>query len=200
MPRDLPNLDPHRVIVSLPDVELDEVVAICEVLCQEGFKAWAVTADRLPDLPALMRVYGRRARCGVSAVTTTSEIAEAETAGAAFAASDYLLPELVSPASELSVILGGLTPSELHAGALAGAAAVQIVPTEAFGTSYARTLPGMLPGPLVAAGRLERYQAELWLDSGAIAVWPRDLIGTELITGDSLDGLRVKLQHWRLGD
>ena len=124
----------------------------------------------------------------------------ARDAGAAFAASAYLLPDLVSAAPDLPVILGGLTPSELHAGASAGAAAVQIVPTEAFGTSYSRTLPGMVSADLIATGRLERYQAELWLESGAVAVWPHDLIGRELISGDSLDPLRVKLQQWRLGD
>lgn len=200
MPRDLPDLGPHRVIVSLPDAPLDELVPICEVLCQEGFKVWALEPDRLADLAALLRLYGRRARCGVADVTTIAETVDAEAVGAAFAASAYLLPELVSAAGEMPVILGGLTPSELHAGAVAGASAVQILPTEAFGTSYARTLPAMLPESLIASGRLERYQAELWLESGAVGVWPRGLIGTDLITGDSLDGLRVTLQHWRLGD
>ncbi len=196
----LPNLGVHSVVVSLPDIEADELVPICEVLCQEGFKLWAVTTDRVPDLPALLRVFGRRARIGVQNVTAPEQVVMARDAGAAFAASAYLLPDLVSAAPDLPVILGGLTPSELHAGASAGAAAVQIVPTEAFGTSYSRTLPGMVSADLIATGRLERYQAELWLESGAVAVWPHDLIGRELISGDSLDPLRVKLQQWRLGD
>jgi len=58
----------------------------------------------------------------------------------------------------------------------------------------------MLPAPLIATGRLERYQAELWLEAGAAGVCPRELVGHELVSGDSLAGLRAKLQQWRLGD
>ena len=94
-----------------------------------------------------------------------------------------------------------MTPSELFAGLVAGAAAVQLLPTEAFGTAYARILPQLVsPGTLIATGRLERYQAELWLEAGAIAVWPSGLVSSSLASGESLDGLRVQLQQWRLND
>ncbi len=201
MTPELPDVGPHEVIVSLPDIELDDLVPACEVLCQEGFRLWALPVGRLADLPGLLRLFGRRARVGVHDVTEPDEVVAAAAAGAAFAASSYLLPDLVAAAPDLPVILGGLTPSELHAGLAAGAAAVQLVPTEAFGTAYARTLPELLqPAPLIASGRLERYQAELWLEAGAMAVWPSGLVSTQLALGESLDGLRVQLQHWRLGD
>lgn len=197
---DLPDLGPHEVIVSLPRLDLDDLVAACEVMCQEGFRLWSLPTDRPDELPELLRLFGRRARIGVHGVTRPAQVVAAARSGAAFAASGYLLPELVAAAPELPVILGGLTPSELHAGLDAGAAAVQLLPTEAFGTAYARTLPRLLePAPLIATGRLERYQAELWLEAGAVAVWPTGLVSTDLATGDSLDALRVQLQQWRLG-
>jgi 2-dehydro-3-deoxyphosphogluconate aldolase/(4S)-4-hydroxy-2-oxoglutarate aldolase len=78
---------------------------------------------------------------------------------------------------------------------------VQLVPTEAFGTAYARTLPPMMrPGSLIATGRLERYQAELWLEAGAVGVWPTGLVTATAIATESLDDLRVQLQQWRLHD
>ncbi|MGV8907742.1 MAG: hypothetical protein ACOH1Y_02075 [Propionicimonas sp.] len=201
MTPELPDLGLHEVIISLPDIELDELVPACEVLCQEGFRMWSLPIARLADLPALLRIFGRRAKAGVHDVTEPGEVEAAAAAGAAFAASTYLLPGLVTAAPELPVILGGFTPSELRAGLTAGAAAVQLVPTEAFGTAYARTLPHMVPaGTLIATGRLERYQAELWLEGGAIAVWPTGLVTSSLVTGESLDGLRVLLQRWRLHD
>lgn len=201
MPAELPELGVHQTIVSLPTIEVDDLVGVCEVLCQEGFRSWSLPADRTDDLPALLRVFGRRAQAGIHAVTTSAQVVAAATAGAAFVASPFLLPELVGAAPGVPVILGGLTPSELRSGLDAGAAAVQVLPSEAFGTAYARTLPGMLlPGPLIASGRLERYQAELWLEAGAVGVWPRELVSHDLVSGDSLDGLRVKLQQWRLGD
>ena len=191
----------HDVIVSLPDIELDDLVPACEVLCQEGFRLWSVPVSRLDDLDGLLRLFGRRAKAGVHDVTEADHVVAAAQAGAAFAASTYLLPDLVDAAPELPVILGGLTPSELHAGIAAGAAGVQLVPTEAFGTAYARTLPELVqPASLIATGRLERYQAELWLEAGAVAVWPSGLVTATLASGESLDGLRVQLQQWRLHD
>lgn len=196
----LPDLGVHAVVVSLPDLDADELLPACEVLCQEGFTAWGVRMVQLPQLPALLRVFGRRARIGVQDATTPDDATAAARAGTAFVASPYLLPELVPAAQGLPVILGGMTPSELHAGMVAGAAAVQLVPSEAFGTSYARTLPALVEHPLIASGRLERYQADLWLESGGIAVWPRQLVEPDAVLGDSLDDLRVTLQQWRLGD
>jgi 2-dehydro-3-deoxyphosphogluconate aldolase/(4S)-4-hydroxy-2-oxoglutarate aldolase len=197
----LPDLGPHEVIVSLPDIELDDLVPACEVLCQEGFKVWSLPIARLADLPGLLRIFGRRAKVGVHDVTESGQVVAAEAAGAVFAASTYLLPDLVPAAARLPVILGGFTPSELRAGLIAGAAAVQLVPTEAFGTAYARTLPEMIPpGTLIATGKLERYQAELWLEGGAIGVWPTGLVTASQISGENLDGLRVILQRWHLHD
>ncbi len=201
MAPELPDLGRHSVIVRLPDLDADELVPACEVLCQEGFKLWTVAVAQLSQLPALLRFFGRRARIGVHGITEPGEVAAAAAAGAAFASSDFALRELVAAVEDFPVVLGGLTPSELRAGMVAGAAAVQLVPSEAFGTSYARVLPQLLaPYPLIASGRIERYQAELWLESGGVAVCPRDLIGPEAVLGDSLDGLRVTLQSWRLGD
>ncbi len=191
----------HEVIVSLPDIELEDLVPACEVLCQENFRLWSVPVTRTDDLEALLRVFGRRAKVGVHDVTEADQVVAAAAAGAVFAASTYVLPELVAAVPELPVILGGLTPSELNAGMAAGAAGVQLVPTEAFGTAYARTLPDLVkPAPLIATGRLERYQAELWLEAGAVAVWPSALVTATLASQDSLDGLRVTLQQWRLHD
>lgn len=198
---DLPGLGVHQVIVVLPELDAAELIPACEVLCQEGFKVWTVDAGQVAQLPELLRVYRRRARIGVHGVSTVAQVESAAGAGAAFVMSSFLLPELVAAAPELPVVLGGLTPSELRAGMAAGAAAVQLVPSEAFGTSYARALPGLLePIPVIASGRIERYQAELWLESGGFGVCPRDLVGPDAVLGDSLDDLRVTLQHWRLGD
>nr|WP_300151553.1 hypothetical protein [Propionicimonas sp.] len=197
----LPDLGMHSVILSLPELDADELVPACEVLCQESFKLWTVAPGQLAELPALLRLFGRRAKIGVHGVTTVEEAVASAAAGAAFVASNYLQPELVAAVPELPVILGGLTPTELRAGMVAGAAAVQLVPNEAFGTSYARTLPDLLaPCPLIASGRVERYQAELWLESGGVAVWPRELVDPDDVLGDTLDDLRATLQTWRLGD
>lgn len=197
----LPDLGPHPVICSLPELDGDDLIAVGEVLCQEGFRVWSLPADRLAELATLRPVFGRRAQIGVHGVTTPAEAAAAAESSVAFVATALLSPELVAAGADVPVILGGLTPSELRAGLAAGAAAVQLIPAEAFSSAYFRTLPGYLGGdPVIATGRLERYQAELWLQAGGLAVWPTELVSYELVSGDSLDGLRAHLQQWRLGD
>lgn len=197
----LPDLGRWRVIVSLPAADPDDLVAAGEVLLQEGFRAWSLPFGRSATLPRLKGLFGRRATIGIHAVTTAAQVEPAVSAGASFLASALLVDAVVTAAGGVPVVLGGLTPNELHAGMGAGAAAVQVIPCDAFGSGYARVLPSMMAGtPVIASGRMEHYQAELWLDSGAIAVWPRGLVTRELVTDADLDGLRRRCQQWRLGE
>lgn len=197
----LPALGMHSLIVSLPDFDLPDLVPACEVLWQEGIRVWTASVDRIDNLPELLRLFGRRAKLGVHGVMEPEQVRSAATAGALFAACDFLRPQLVDATPELPVILGGMTPTELLAGLDAGAAAVQLVPSDAFGSSLARSLPRLLPPDcLIANGRMEPYQGDLWKEHGALGVWPQDLVTTDLVLAESLDGLRVKLQKWRLGE
>lgn len=198
---ELPDLGDHRVVLSLPSADADDLVAACEVAWQEGHRVWSVPVDLVEELAGLRVVFGRRARIGVHGITAADQAAAAREAGADLVASIYCLPEAVAAAGPVPVVLGGLTPQELRTAHQAGAAAVQVVPCEAFGTAYARSLPELVAEiPLLATGRLEHYQAETWLASGAIGVWPMNLVSRELIVDTDLDGLRAVCQRWRLGD
>ncbi|MGC3953748.1 MAG: hypothetical protein QM804_05770 [Propionicimonas sp.] len=197
---ELPDLGEHQVVLSLPGADDDDLIAACEVLWQEGHRVWSVPPDRLDDLVLLRGVFGRRARIGVHDLTDPGQAAAAVAAGTGLLASVYCLPELIAAAPGVPVVLGGLTPQELRNAHQAGASAVQVVPCEAFGTGYARGLPELVAGiPLLATGRLEHYQAELWLDSGAVGVWPSQLLTSDLLTADDLTELRALSQRWRLG-
>lgn len=190
----------RQVILTLPSAGIDDLLPAGEVLAQEGFWTWALAPDALADLPALLHSFGRRVLIGVGGVERPGQVVEAAVAGAGFVASDFLLPELVGASPQLPVVLGGLTPSELRAGLVGGAAAVQVTPAGAYGDE-AVALPAMLGfPPLIASGELTPDQARGWLDSGAVAVWPRNLIGTELVTGASLGALRTLVRDWRLND
>lgn len=198
---ELPDLGDHRVVLPLPPVDSDDLVAACEVAWQEGHRVWSLPIDLLDELPGLRTVFGRRARIGVHDLTTAAQASAAAEAGADLLASIYCLPEVVAAAGTVPVLLGGLTPQELRAGHLAGAAAVQVVPCDAFGTAYARGLPELVAEiPLLATGRLEHYQAEVWLSSGAIGVWPTNLLTADLVVDADLDAWRQACQRWRLGD
>ncbi|MDQ7991710.1 MAG: bifunctional 4-hydroxy-2-oxoglutarate aldolase/2-dehydro-3-deoxy-phosphogluconate aldolase [Propionicimonas sp.] len=198
---ELPDLGDHRVVVSLPAADVDDLIAACEVLWQEGHRVWSVGLDLVDELPRLRQVFGRRAAVGVHGLTDEAEARAAVDAGASLLASPYCLPEVVRAAGKVPVVLGGLTPQELRNAYQAGASAVQVVPCDAFGTAYARGLPELVAEiPLLATGRLEHYQAELWLSSGALGVWPTGLVGSDLVIDADLGELRAVCQRWRLGD
>jgi 2-dehydro-3-deoxyphosphogluconate aldolase/(4S)-4-hydroxy-2-oxoglutarate aldolase len=198
---ELPDLGDHRVVVSLPAADADDLVAACEVLWQEGHRLWSLPVETAGELPGLKRVFGRRARIGVHGVVSAREAADAASGGADLVASIFCLPDVVAAAGDVPTVLGGLTPQELWNAHGAGASAVQVVPCEAFGTAYARSLPELVAEiPLLAAGRLEHYQAESWLSAGALGVWPTALVTQDLVVDTDLGGLRALCQRWRLGD
>ena len=198
MAAELPSLGPNRVIATLPDFDPGTLRPACEVLCQEGFTAWSVPVARVNELEEIIAPFRRRARIGVHGVTTPAQVKRAAELGASFVASAYLVPSLVKAVPGFPVILGGMTPTELRAGLAAGAAAVQLYPAEAFGTSLAHSLPRLLGYPnLLASGRLESYQVRIWLEAGAIGAWPNELISDDLVVEEGLDRLRNRLQGWR---
>lgn len=199
MATDLPSLGSSRVIATLPDFDPGTLLPACEVMCQEGFTTWSLPVGRQEELGEFLTPFRRRARIGVHGVTTPAQVKRAAEAGAAFVASPYLVPSLVKAVPGFPVILSGLTPTELRAGLAAGAAAVQLFPAEAFGTSFARSLPQLLGFPdLIVGGRLESYQVRIWLEAGATGAWPAELFSDDLVLADSLDRLRTRLQEWRV--
>lgn len=159
----------QRLFVEFPDDRLADWLPAAEVLVQEGLAAWAFPIAQLDLLPEALAVFGRRARVGVRGALTPDDVARAAASGAHFVTSPVASPALADTAGDLPFLPGGLTPTEVLTAARGGA--VQVVPADALGTAYARTLPRLLPGvELVATGRLERFQAELWLQGGAAAV------------------------------
>ncbi|HMQ38021.1 MAG TPA: bifunctional 4-hydroxy-2-oxoglutarate aldolase/2-dehydro-3-deoxy-phosphogluconate aldolase, partial [Micropruina sp.] len=187
-----------RVIVELPAGDPDDLIAAGEVLIQEGLAAWTLPFDRHAELGRLRAVFGRRARLGVSDLRTTEQLEAASGAGADLLLTPFAEPALVEAAGEIPVVLGGLTPSEVARALSLGPAAVQVIPCDALGSLYARTLTAMFPEqPLIATGKLERFQCEMWLEAGALAVCPAGAIGPDDIAEPDLAELRHRCQGYR---
>lgn len=198
---ELPPVGARRTIANLPEFELEDLLPVCEMLCQEGFTTWALPPDRIAEIAELRQLFSRRARVGVAGVTTPAQVKAAAESGAAFAASITHQPRLVKALPGFPVILGGLTPTELKAGLDAGAAAVQVMPADAFDADYARRLPALLGyPPLIASGWLRRSLAAVWLECGVVGVWPDRLFEDAFAVGPSLDRLRAELNLWRLDE
>ncbi|MFT3859836.1 hypothetical protein [Micropruina sp.] len=189
-----------RVIVELPVAQLDDLVAAGEVLIQERLDCWTVPYSRRDELPGLRAMFGRRVRLGVADLRTADQVQDALAVEPDLVLSPFARADLVAAASTTPLVLGGLTPSELAAALRFGTAAVQVVPCDALGSLYARTVTGMFAGePLIATGRLERFQCELWLDAGAAAVSPSGAVTTADVEDPDLADLRRRAQGYNFG-
>ena len=193
----LPALEPHRVVVALPSLDTDDLVAVGEVLWQEELRTWSV--GRIDDLEALTPVFGRRAVIGVHGPTTCDDAAEAAAHGADFVSAPWAVPGIVTAVGHTPSILSGLTPTELVAACALGPAVVQVYPADAIRQPYTSAVLDAINTPLIATGRLTPRQALDWLEAGATAVCPTDLVTADLVTGAALDGLRARCQRWQFG-
>lgn len=190
-----------RTIVELPVGEPDDQLAAGEVLVQEGLAAWVVPFERRAELVRLRELFGRRVRLGVSDLRTPDQVVRAASAGVAdLLLSPFASAALAGAAGDVPLVLGGLTPAEVATALDLRPAAVQVIPCDALGSLYARTLTAMFPGePLIATGKLERFQCEMWLDAGALAVCPLGAIGADEIAEPDLSELRHRCQGYRFG-
>ncbi len=189
------------VVVNLPESDLAGLLPTCEILCQEGFTHWSLPIARLAEVAGLRAAFRHRSLIGVHGVTEIDQLQRAAEAGAAWVASHFVIPGLVSAANGLPVVMGGLTPTELRAGLDAGAAAVVLAPAEAFGAEYPAAVAALLGHPtLLVAGRVKRTRAVHWLESGVTGVWPDVFIDDHLGADAERGQLRAEIQSWRVDD
>lgn len=187
----------RRVVVEFPAAGVGDWMAVCEVLVQEGIHAWAFALPDAATAAEALRIYGRRVRIGIHGVRTPQEVRDAAALGVHFITSPVANAELAEAASGTPLALGALTPNEVHHALGFGAPTVQVVPAEALGMAYARTLAELFTGvELLAGGRLEKFQCDIWLQAGAsaVALAPAVLFGDG--KADDLDGLRRRAREF----
>lgn len=189
----LDSLGGGRILVALPTS--GPLHDACEVLAQERLRTWTLPHDRLDLVRSLAEDFPHRVRVGVTGALTPGDLAAAADAGASFAIAPFVRPGLVESAA-LPVVLGALTPTEIDAAGRQGPAGVMVFPAEGLGALQIRTLTALFPGlPLLAGGRLDRMQAEEWLDRGAAAVHVEGVVGDSMVT--DLGAVRAAARGWR---
>ena len=110
---------------------------------------------------------------GIGTVTDPSDLATAARQGAHYIVTPITRADLLEAAVDvgIAIVPGGLTPSELHAGWAAGAAAVKVFPASVVGPGYVKDLRGPFPGiRVVPSGGVDLEAAQAWLRAGADAV------------------------------
>lgn len=123
---------------------------------------------------------------GAGTVLTEESAQEAVDAGARFLTSPGFVPEVMTYAkgTDIVVLPGALTPTEVIAAWKAGADFVKIFPLAPLGgVQYVRTLKVPLPQiPLIATGGVNQTTAFDFILAGASAIG----IGTELLPKEAL--------------
>ncbi|GAA1485994.1 bifunctional 4-hydroxy-2-oxoglutarate aldolase/2-dehydro-3-deoxy-phosphogluconate aldolase [Brachybacterium fresconis] len=178
-----------RLIVVIRGERADQYAPVLETLTAAGIRSVELTLSTpgtLEELPDLLERFGDQLDIGIGTVTDPEDLRTAVTRGAHYIVTPITRADLLEAAAEagVAIVPGGLTPSELHAGWAAGAAAVKVFPASVVGPGYVKDLRGPFPGiRVIPSGGVDLQAAAAWLQAGADAV----SVGGPLL-GDALRG------------
>jgi 2-dehydro-3-deoxyphosphogluconate aldolase/(4S)-4-hydroxy-2-oxoglutarate aldolase len=178
-----------QVIAVLRTTHASEYAPVIESLVAGGVRfieLTLTTRDVFDHLADIRESFGDAAEIGVGTVTSTEQAGRSMDVGAQFLVTPSMNLDVVhaAVARGIPIIPGGLTPTELHAGWSAGAAAVKVFPASTVGSDYIGQLHGPFPQmQLIPSGGISIEDAPQWISAGALAV----SLGAPLI-GDAFSG------------
>jgi 2-dehydro-3-deoxyphosphogluconate aldolase/(4S)-4-hydroxy-2-oxoglutarate aldolase len=141
----------------------------------------------LESVEGLRRELPEGVEIGIGTVTSPDQARAAIETGADFIVTpvtDSAIVMAAAAAAGIPAYSGGLTPTEIHMGWAAGAAAVKVFPASVVGPGYLSQLRGPFPGiELLPSGGVDIDDIPQWMSAGALAV----SLGSPLI-GDAFKG------------
>lgn len=189
----------HRLMAVVraddPDDALDSIL----VLAEAGITLIEVSLTSKDAAGVLARAraeLGPEAPLGAGTVLTEADVVQVEQAGASFVVTPGLAPAVAEAVRlGLPALVGALTPAEVIAASLAGAAAVKLFPASLGGPDYLRTLREPFPDcPFVPFGGIDVDAVPGYLAAGALAVGVGSPLLGDASRGGDLDGLRVRAE------
>ncbi|KND26138.1 bifunctional 4-hydroxy-2-oxoglutarate aldolase/2-dehydro-3-deoxy-phosphogluconate aldolase [Streptomyces acidiscabies] len=174
MPDFLDTLAEDRVIAVIRAPEIPDAAALATALVQGGIP-WIEFTYTTPDLPTHLRHAASVSGCriGAGTVLTAAQAEAAIEAGATYLVTPGCREEVaeVATASQVPLIMGAFTPTEVARALDLGATAIKIFPAHSLGPRYFKDLNGPYPAaPLIASGGINPTNAAHFLTSGAHAV------------------------------
>lgn len=181
-------IDPG-IIAIIRTERAEQVLEICRALVRGGIIAVEITLTipgALQAIKAAAKEFGDDALVGVGTVLGADACRSALSAGAMFAVSPVVKPEIVvaAHAANRPVMLGAYTPTEAQLAHEAGADFIKIFPAEHLGPGYIRALRGPLPHlRIVPTGGVDLNTATAFLDAGCAALG----VGSSLVSKPLID-------------
>lgn len=192
----------HRLLAVVRGDDPDAALASVLALAEAGIALIEVSVTSRDETGVLVRArteLGPDAHLGAGTVFTEADVVQAEQAGASFVVTAGLVPAVAEAVRlGLPALVGALTPTEVVAASLAGAAAVKLFPASLGGPGYLRTLREPFPDvPFVPFGGVDVESAPDYLSAGAVAVGVGEPLLGSAPGGGDLTALRLRAMAFR---
>lgn len=136
----------------------------------------------------LRQKLGDSIAIGIGNVLSVCEVRTASDVGAAFVSSYITDTEVIQAANESDLVMipGALTPTEIVLAHRAGADFVKVFPTASMGPAYLKDIhPAIQDIPILAYGGITRPNVRLYKHAGAVGVFADDCLFTpEMVAQD----------------
>ncbi|EKK3981419.1 2-dehydro-3-deoxy-6-phosphogalactonate aldolase [Cronobacter sakazakii] len=154
-----------------PDEAHDHVAAVIDA----GFEAVEIPLNSpgwRTSIAAMVNAFGDRALIGAGTVLKPEQVDELAEMGSKFVVTPNIQPEVIRRAVSygMTVCPGCATATEAFNAIEAGAQALKIFPSSAFGPDYIKALKAVLPPeiPVFAVGGVTPENLAVWLNAGCI--------------------------------
>ncbi|MDU1573676.1 MAG: 2-dehydro-3-deoxy-6-phosphogalactonate aldolase [Pantoea sp.] len=161
------------LIAILRGVTPDEAVAHVGAVIDAGFDAVEIPLNSPQwelSIPLILEAYGDRALIGAGTVLKIEQVDRLAEMGSRLIVTPNIQPALIRHAVSLGMIVcpGCATASEAFNALEAGAQALKIFPSSAFGPGYIKALKAVLPDdvPVLAVGGVTPENLAHWLEAG----------------------------------
>ncbi|ELY5939486.1 2-dehydro-3-deoxy-6-phosphogalactonate aldolase [Cronobacter malonaticus] len=152
-----------------PDEAHDHVAAVIDA----GFEAVEIplnSPDWRTSIAAMVKAFGDRALIGAGTVLKPEQVDELAEMGSKLVVTPNIQPEVIRRAVSygMTVCPGCATATEAFNAIEAGAQALKIFPSAAFGPDYIKALKAVLPPeiPVFAVGGVTPENLAVWLKAG----------------------------------
>lgn len=163
------------LIAILRGITPAEAHAHVEAVITAGFEAVEIplnSPEWRTSIPAMVKAFGNQALIGAGTVLKPEQVDELAEMGCKLIVTPNIQPELIRRAVNygMSVCPGCATATEAFNAIEAGAQALKIFPSSAFGPDYIKALKAVLPPeiPVFAVGGVTPDNLAQWLKAGCI--------------------------------
>jgi 2-dehydro-3-deoxyphosphogalactonate aldolase len=163
------------LIAILRGVQPDEALAHVGAVIEAGFDAVEIPLNSPrweQSIPAVVEAYGEKALIGAGTVLKPEQVDQLAEMGCQLIVTPNIQPEVIRRAvgHGMTVCPGCATASEAFAALDAGAQALKIFPSSAFGPDYIKALKAVLPAdvPVFAVGGVTPDNLAQWISAGCV--------------------------------